>query len=53
MKAALLSALEATMSCDFMISNVRHLDRTEREKCISRPWSAATLCPKYFFFFLD
>lgn len=32
MKAVLLSALQVTMSCGFRISNVRHLDRTDRGK---------------------
>lgn len=31
-KTVLLSALEAVMSCDFRISDVRHLDSIEREK---------------------
>lgn len=30
--AAFPSALEAMMSCDFIVLNVRHLDRTEWEK---------------------
>ena len=43
-KTALLSAVEAMMSCDFMISNVRHLDRTEREKIALPGHSLQLLC---------
>lgn len=52
-KTALLSALEAMMSCDFMISNVRHLDRAEGKVCIARAQPAAILGPKYSFLGLE
>lgn len=50
MKTALLSVLEAMMSCDFSVSDIRHLDRTGREKdCTARTPSAAILWLKRSF----